>query len=212
MTVDEAIAQIWDYHHVKHPLQSADLIFVLGSNDPRVATWAAELYARGYAGRILFSGGAGRFTEGQAGTEAERFALVARQAGVPGEDILVENKSTNTGENVLFSKALLEKEGLEIKKVLAVQKPYMERRTLATLDIQWPEVEVIVSSPPLSFEEYLSEDLPFDLVVSAMVGDFQRIMMYPAQGFSSPQPLPEEAVAAYETLVSAGFTSQLLQA
>ena len=46
MTPEEAIEILWDYHHVKQELRPADLIFILGSNDVRVAEYAAELYER----------------------------------------------------------------------------------------------------------------------------------------------------------------------
>ena len=46
MTPDEAIEILWNYHHVGQELRPADLIFVLGSNDVRVAEYAAELYKR----------------------------------------------------------------------------------------------------------------------------------------------------------------------
>lgn len=134
------------------------------------------------------------------------------EKGVPGDCILIENKSTNTGENVRFSRAVLEKAGIpEPSSIIALQKPYMERRTLATLQAQWPEVRVAVSSPPFSFREYLTRELPQDLVVSAMVGDFQRILEYPKQGFSTEQPVTPETMAAFRTLVEAGYGSQLLK-
>lgn len=66
MTPDEAIEILWNYHHVGQELHPADLIFVLGSNDVRVAEYAAELYKRHLAPVILFSGGMGRFTGGWA--------------------------------------------------------------------------------------------------------------------------------------------------
>ena len=212
MTPEEAIASLWDYHHVKQELRPAELIFILGSNDIRVAEYAAELYARKLAPLLLFSGGMGRFTGEWAVPEAELFAEEAMKKGVPGDCILIENKSTNTGENVRFSRAVLEKAGIpEPSSIIALQKPYMERRTLATLQAQWPEVRVAVSSPPFSFREYLTRELPQDLVVSAMVGDFQRILEYPKQGFSTEQPVPPEAMAAFRMLVEAGYGSQLLK-
>lgn len=54
MTPEEAIAILWDYHHVKQELRPAELIFILGSNDIRVAEYAAELYARELAPLLLF--------------------------------------------------------------------------------------------------------------------------------------------------------------
>lgn len=210
MTTRDAINILWEYHHVHHIPEEADLIFVLGSNDPRVAEWAATLYKRGLADKILFSGGAGRFTGELAGTEAERFAQKAEQAGVPPEAILLETKSTNTGENIQFSREILEQHGLSPRKIIAVQKPYMERRTLATMEAQWPGMLFQVSSPPLSFNDYLTESLPEHLVVSAMVGDFQRILEYPKQGFSSIQPVTAQALEAFHLLVKEGYDSQLL--
>ena len=44
-----------------------------------------------------------------------------------------------------------------------------------------------------------------------MVGDFQRILEYPKQGFSTEQPVTPEAMAAFRTLVEAGYGSQLLK-
>ncbi|MFR1319075.1 MAG: YdcF family protein [Akkermansia sp.] len=112
MTPDEAIEILWNYHHVGQELRPADLIFVLGSNDVRVAEYAAELYKRHLAPVILFSGGMGRFTGGWAVPEAELFAEAAIKAGVPENCILIENKSTNTGENVRFSREVLKRAGI----------------------------------------------------------------------------------------------------
>lgn len=212
MTPEEAIETLWDYHHVKQELHPADLIFILGSNDVRVAQYAAELYKRNLAPILLFSGGVGRFTGEWAVTEAELFAAAAMEKGVPEKAILIENKSTNTGENVRYSREILKKAGIpEPVSLIALQKPYMERRTLATLQAQWPEAQVVVGSPPVSFREYLTPELPRQLVVSAMVGDFQRILEYPRQGFSTEQPVPPEAMEAFRTLVEAGYDSQLLK-
>lgn len=212
MTPDEAIEILWDYHHVKQELRPADLIFVLGSNDVRVAEYAAELFCRKLAPLILFSGGMGRFTGSWSLPEAELFAKAAMEKGVPEERILIEGKSSNTGENVRFSRDILRLAGIkEPVSLIALQKPYMERRTLATLQAQWPEARVAVSSPPGNFREYLTEELPHDLVVSAMVGDFQRILEYPRQGFSTEQPVTTEAMEAFRTLVESGYDAQLLK-
>ena len=142
MTPEEAIEILWEYHHVKQELRPADLIFILGSNDVRVAEYAAELYARKLAPLLLFSGGMGRFTGEWAVPEAELFAEAAMKKGVPEDRILIENKSTNTGENVRFSRTILKKAGIpDPASLIALQKPYMERRTLATLQAQWPEAQ-----------------------------------------------------------------------
>lgn len=138
------------------------------------------------------------------------FAEVMRNNGVPEEALLLEARSSNTGENVAFTREMLRARGINVRSVVAVQKPYMERRTFATICRQWPEVELQVSSPPCDFAEYCAGTIPQREVIEFMVGDLQRIMEYPARGFMISQVVPPEVLAAYETLVDAGFTGHLI--
>src|SRR5438309_7286482 len=103
-----ALAQkLWDYHHMNHQLRKADCILVLGSIDLRVADRAAEIYLESWAPVLIFSGGFGRITKGMwKETEADLFAAIAVKKGVPEKAILKENRSTNTGENILFTQLL----------------------------------------------------------------------------------------------------------
>src|SRR5215213_9991235 len=95
--------KLWEYHHLNHTLQKSDCIFVLGSHDLRVADRGAELYLEGWAPVLIFSGGLGNVTKGiWTETEAEKFANIAMKRGVSEKAIIIENKSTNTGENILF--------------------------------------------------------------------------------------------------------------
>jgi len=200
---------LWDYHQLNHELSPSDGILVFGSNDLRVAEHAVLLFHKGLAPWILFSGARGRMTQDWAETEAEAMARVARECGVPEEAIFIENKATNTGENIRFSRELLSSQRIRISTAIVVQKPYMERRTIAALEVQWPEVSFRASSPALGFEDYCAGDLTPELVTSAMAGDFQRILNYPALGFASAQETPEEVMEAFRLLVAAGFTEQL---
>jgi len=58
---------------------------------------------------------------------------------VPKEKVFVENKATNTGENIANSRALLATNGITPASLIVVQKPFMERRSYATFMKQWPE-------------------------------------------------------------------------
>lgn len=212
MSTDELAKIIWDYMLMKHDLEKADAILVLGSSDVRIAEYGASLYLKGFAPLLIFSGGEGRTTAGLWGmTEAEKFASVAIEKGVPERAILLEKESTNTGENIQFTKRLLEEVGIHPAKLILVQKPYMERRTYATFTKQWPGLDFIVSSPPISFEEYPLEDRSKEHVINMMVGDLQRIKEYPAKGFQIEQEIPESVWEAYEHLVQQGFTEQLIR-
>jgi uncharacterized SAM-binding protein YcdF (DUF218 family) len=130
--------------------------------------------------------------------------------GVPKDAILVENKSSNTGENILFTQQLLASRGIDPKTFIVVQKPYMERRSYATFKKHWPDKELIVTSPRISFEDYPNEEIPLERVINIMVGDLQRIKIYPAKGFQVYQEIPHEVWSAYEKLVVMGFDKHLV--
>src|SRR5689334_8379556 len=210
---EEAIAlaqQLWDYHHMQHELKRSDCIFALGSHDLRVANRAAELYLQGWAPLLIFSGGLGNVTKGiWTEAEADRFAAIALNMGVPESAILVENKSTNTGENILFTQALLQERGLDPHTFILVQKPYMERRSYATFKKQWPDKELLVTSPQIPFSAYANEEIPLERVINIMVGDLQRIRLYPERGFQIYQEIPDTIWQAYEQLVALGFDKHL---
>jgi len=211
VSIDRAARILWDYHHVNHALARADCIIVLGSHDTRVAERGAELLLAGWAPLIVFSGNLGSLTSGiWEHPEAEIFADVAAALGVPRERMLVEVRSTNTGENVAFSRLLLAERGIHPRRAIAVQKPYMERRTYATFRQGWPELEVIVTSPQIAFDDYPNEAITRDDVIHIMVGDLQRLMVYAEKGWSTRQEIPPEVLDAFERLVAAGYTRRLL--
>jgi uncharacterized SAM-binding protein YcdF (DUF218 family) len=210
------IERIWNYHHMNHELANADVIVVLCSHDMIVAERGAELFLEGWAPLLVFSGGLGAITRNLwKDPEANRFARIAMRMGVPEDKILVENRSTNTGENVQFTRDLLAARGLDPSSFILVQKPYMERRTFATFNKVWPGKSVRVTSPQLSLDEYLARyshnSLSADDVISIMVGDLQRIREYPSRGFQIPQHIPTDVWQAYEDLVKAGYDRHLLQ-
>jgi uncharacterized SAM-binding protein YcdF (DUF218 family) len=209
--VDELAQKIWDYHHLNHQLEKCEIILALGCNDLRVAEYAAELYLHGWAPWLMFSGNTGKFTRGRfARSEAETFAAIALEKGVPEESILIEPESTNTGENVVFSRRLLEHRGFDPKSFILVQKPYMERRAYATFMNFWPGKRLIAASPPATFTDYPTAELPKDLVINIMVGDLQRIRAYPQKGFQIEQDIPADVWRAYEKLVALGYDSHLI--
>jgi uncharacterized SAM-binding protein YcdF (DUF218 family) len=207
--LDEA-RKLWDYHHMYHTPVKSDCILALGSHDLRVADRAAELYLEGWAPILILSGGLGNVTKGiWKDPEADRFARIALDKGVPAEAIFIENKSTNTGENIQFTRRLLDEKGLHPRQFLLVQKPYMERRSYATFKKQWPDKDLLVTSPQIAFEDYPNEEIPMERVIDIMVGDLQRIRIYPARGFQIPQEIPDEVWEAYEKLVAWGYTRHL---
>jgi uncharacterized SAM-binding protein YcdF (DUF218 family) len=211
MDIDIVAKIVWNYLQMHHELKKSDAILVLGSHDIRVAIYATDLFLQGYAPRIIFSGGVGRLTaDNFHKAEAEVFADIAIEKGVPKDKILIENKSTNTGENIQLTKQLLATKGLEFNSFIIVQKPYMERRAYATFKKLWPEKQCVVTSPPLSYEEYPNDFISKEEMINIMVGDLQRINLYEKKGFQIQQEIPIEVQEAYEYLLSQGFTQYVL--
>ena len=209
------VETVWNYHQMHHELSRADAILVLCSHDTVVAERGAELFLEGWAPLLIFSGGLGTITRHLwTEPEAALFARIAIAMGVPEHCIVVERESTNTGENVLFTRALLAGHGLDPDSFIVVQKPYMERRSYATFKKMWPGKRVIVTSPRLSLDDYLDrfshESLTRDDVISIMVGDLQRIKVYPGKGFQIDQDIPSEVWDAFTGLVRAGYDTRLL--
>ena len=203
--------QLWNYHHTNQVPERSDCVLALGSHDLRVAERASELYLDGFAPLLIMSGGLGNFTKDMwSEKEADKFAAIALQKGVPENAILIENKSTNTGENILFTQKLLEEKGMYPQSFIVVQKPYMERRSYATFKKHWPDKKLIVTSPQILFKEYPTQEISMEKVINIMVGDLQRIKIYPEKGFQIYQEIPAEVWNAFEKLVALGFDKHLI--
>lgn len=94
---------------------------------------------------------------------------------------------------------------------MMVHKPYMERRAYAACKKQWEGPEFIITSPQVSFEEYITDTISKGEFIKDMVGDLERIKLYPEKGFQIPQDIPLDVWEAYEELVRRGYTKHLIQ-
>lgn len=205
---------LWDYLGMHQQPEKADVIVGFGNFNDNIARRAAELYLQGYAPKILFTGGLGRNTKNLLPEpEADRFARVAMECGVPEADILREDRSTNTKENILFTREMLERLGLKHDRILGVHQPFMERRICAAMGVYWPEQSFRVTSPQVTIPEYLREaerqGMTQEGSISVIVGDFQRMDLYAKLGYQLPQEIPEEAWEAFRQLVGMGYDKQL---
>ncbi|MCX5140021.1 YdcF family protein [Streptomyces sp. NBC_00338] len=203
--------RLWDYHQMGHTVRPCSVAVGLGSHDLGVADAAVALYKRGMAPLLVFTGATSPTTRDRMPRgEAVHYRERAIELGVPSSAVLVEPKARNTGENIRFSKALLEEAGAEVSSVLLISKPYEERRAYATACKAWPGVEIISASTPMTLTEYVDSIQDARLVIDMLVGALQRLLIYPEQGFMIEQPVPEDVLEAYERLCREGFTSRLL--
>lgn len=213
---DHDLAQvIWDYMWIDEPLEKADVIIGLGSADTRTADWCAEIFLQGYAPKILFSGARGKLTKGlYEESEADVYERRAIELGVPSQVIIKESRAENTGQNIAFSYNALMEIGITAHAIILVAKPYMLRRTYATFMKQWPADEkphIMMTAIDLTMDQYTTESyIGLKKMTQIMVGDLQRIIEYPKLGFQIEQQIPSEVQAAYQELVTRGYTKHLL--
>ena len=214
MNIDYYAKILWDYHNLNQKIKKSDVIMGFGSHDLYVAERCAQLFSDNYGDIIIFTGGFGRITKELWNmTEAEKFAEIALNMGVPRDKIIIENKASNTGENIRNTRNLLKNLNLSPSSFIMVDKPYRERRTYATLKKQWSEIDFSITSPMYSYEDYCKfysyGEISKDDFISIMVGDLQRIDLYGKNGFQIPQSIPSNVWNAYNKLVSLKFTKHL---
>ncbi|MGR4882128.1 YdcF family protein [Streptomyces sp. LARHCF249] len=203
--------RLWEYHQMGHEPRPCSVAIGLGSHDLGVADAAVDLYRRGMAPVLVFSGATSPTTqERMPRGEAVHYQERALELGVPSSAILVEPRARNTGENIRFSREVLQEAGVTVSSVLLISKPYEERRAYATARQLWPEVEIVSASSPMTLDEYVDSIGDTRLVVDMLVGALQRLLIYPDQGFMISQKVPGEVLDAYERLCRQGFTSRLL--
>lgn len=147
-----------DFIFTEQKPEKADAIFVPGGLYGEIAQHAAELYQQGFASLIVPSGKysivEGKFTEVQSPekykgryfeTESDFLTQILVDEGVKKSDILQEKEASYTYQNALFTKDLLEKKGLHLKKVILSCQAYHARRCLMYYQFVFPEIEFIVS-------------------------------------------------------------------
>jgi uncharacterized SAM-binding protein YcdF (DUF218 family) len=200
-----AARTIWDWLRVGGEPGRADIILVLGSSDVRPAERGARLFLEGRAPLLVLSGGRGRYTGTWPRPEAEIYAEAAERLGVPRTAMVLEDRSTNTGENIIFTRRLLEGRGIDPRRIILVQVPFMERRALATVRRYWPGKDVRPTSPPISFDGYPAGGLDRSHLILRLAGEVQRMLEYPRLGFQAPDEVPGTVVAAWRELRELGY-------
>jgi uncharacterized SAM-binding protein YcdF (DUF218 family) len=202
----EAARTIWDWLRIGEPVADAGAILVLGSSDVRPAERGAQLFLEGRAPLLVLSGGRGRYTRDWPLTEAATYAPgVASGLGVPREKMVLEDRSTNTGENIVFTRRLLDGRGIDPRRWILVQTPFMERRALATFRRYWPDREVRATSPAISFDAYQAPGLTRRHLVRRLAGEVRRRVEYPRLGLQLPDEVPERVIAAWKELTALGY-------
>lgn len=139
-------------------IADAELV-VLAGNAVMPTVDAACRLAKSSGGTLLICGGVGHSTSflyeamahhpdyrhiavnGQ--PEATLLAEIAHRFWhIPRERIVLEDQSTNCGENAWFTRRVMEERGIQAQSATLVQDPTMQRRTMATFARVWQDVTV----------------------------------------------------------------------
>ena len=204
------VETLWNFHRIDDPLEPTDVAIGLGSHDPSVATYTAELYGAGLFPLIVFTGANApttidRFPRG----EAVHYREIALAAGVPDSAILIEPEATNTAENFKFSHRVLSERGHDVSSALIISRPYQQRRAYTTAKKLWPDVEFRCSAVQQSLDDYVTSIADPKRVIDMLVGDTQRLTLYAQAGYAIPVDIPSSVDTAYRRLIDAGYTSRL---
>ena len=128
--------------------QKADVIFVPGSEEGALAKTAAKLYLEGYAPILIPSGKYAKWTGHskveQFQTEADHFAHLMMEEGVPEEAIIKETEATYTYQNAINTRRLLDERGIVVKRALLCCQAYHARRSKLYYQILFPDTEILV--------------------------------------------------------------------
>lgn len=205
---------LWNYMNISHKLEKCDCILCFGNSNVDTAKHAVKLYFEGYSDLVIFAGGLGKITNkiwNEA--EADKFSNIALKMGVPKEKILVENKSSNTGENIDFSLKLLKDKNINPKSFIITADPMAERRAYAASLAKIKGKKILASAPNSEFEEYLKHKLEVEKspleTISNYVGDIQRMDVFAKKGWQIPQEIPDEVLRAAKKLLELGYNKYM---
>lgn len=141
----------------------ADCIIVLGAGTDGITpnavfrerlNHAVTLYERGFADTIILTGG---LTPGNQNSDAFIAGQYLLEQGIPADDILLEERSTITQENLEFARKIMESNDLSTA-ILVSDPLHMKRSMLMANDY---EIEALSSPTPTTMYRTWKTKLPF---------------------------------------------------
>jgi hypothetical protein len=202
------LTKLFDYLCLQDKVPArADLVIGFGHFDPAIPERCAQLYQQLNARAILFTGGIGAGTADLNQAEADYFHNTCHAAhpDIPAKNIFVENRSTNTSENILFSIALLKTQSPDwhfesgIQRAALVATPYRQRRVYLTFKKLLPHIELFNLPPERTLEAnrklFANKGEHLD---DLLVPELDRILTYPDKGWIVREPVPADILKTRE--------------
>lgn len=200
-----AARTIFRYLYLRDTLPPrADIIIGFGHFDPRIPRRCCELFGLLRAERIVYTGGRGAGSADLGVAEAQYFLERSRAEwpGIAPGTFVLESESTNTGENVRNTLALLEGirptgRPLESLTVALVANAYRQRRVYLTWRRQAPAIACVNAPTETSFERerelfaHKGQDL-----LEHLPGEVERLGLYAQRGYIEKVPVPAQVLEA----------------
>ena len=202
---------VFDYLRANDPLPTlpVDAVFGFGHFDLRVPQRCGELFSAGLARWIIFTGGVGAGTAdlGQPEADAFREELLRVFPSIPSTQVIAENRSTNTGDNIRFTAALLAARqpeltfGRGLRSAILVANAYRLRRVRLTWRKLQPDVNIAAIAPATDFAtECALFAAKSQSLVPQLVGEIDRLLDYPSRDWIEAEPIPPAVLAAHARL------------
>lgn len=119
-------------------IDTADLIFVFGSQNLARIQTAVDLWRQKRAALIMISGGSPFYKQNRQ-SEAVRFQRYAVEQGVPSKKIIIETKAITVADNVRRGLSLLEERQISYRKMILIMVWYAMRRSWACMNKYIPQ-------------------------------------------------------------------------
>lgn len=138
----------------KYNIQQVDLLVIVGNCIPYIAIEAAKAYKSRIAEKLMIAGGIGHTTQVLRDRINEKYPnfntigkpeadiiakLLEQEYGIKIEEIMIDNKSSNCGENAKNTLQVIKENNYKPKTVLLMQDPTMQQRIDACFKKEWKD-------------------------------------------------------------------------
>ncbi len=182
-----------------------DAVILLGSSLISHLEMVSDMYHLGRFKKLLIVGGFGHSTKflyenietftsfkkylDKNQSEADIYSKILMSFyHIPEESIMIENQSSNCGNNASYSYKMFSNHGLSYKRILLIQDPTMQRRSYASFLKEWKteQVEFFNYAPiapelamdckgQLYFKELLNPPWTIERYVELVMGEIPRL-------------------------------------
>lgn len=210
------LKKIWNYMVLNEAYPPCELIMGCGCANLTIPVTCSDLFKQGFGKNILFAGGLGKLTKEMfSQSEAEVYEKIAIEQGVSPNRIFLEKQSTNTGDNFRLSIPILVQSNIPSDSILIVHNRLSERRTLSAAKAIMPNKKIYITSGKLTFNDFVQKlekrtEAEVHSIISVLVGDIQRMIVYPQFGWQVHQSISEEVLTSYSFFKQKGYNTYII--